>query len=341
MTMKHRSLAVSATADDASRRVRVVCSTASVDRYGDVVVQEGIDLEAYRRLRTVLWNHDQDEPIAKTLSIGIEGDHLEADVEFPPEGVNPQSDRIYGLIKAGIVNAVSIGFGVTKAIPVSAKDPKGPARIDASELWELSFVSVPANADAEILERAAPGAGGALRRRMALTGRTKGLYEVSRLASLLDTLSYIEDSVEWEAEWEDDGSQVPAMLHEAMVKLGETLVAMTVEEVAELLRVETGEVATKSAGLAFLRSLPARRAAAADRGLTRAGRMLSKAHKATLDGACGAIEAACADLRGILDAADGTEEDGETDGDAEDLDAVGKSAADHRRRRAVALELTA
>jgi hypothetical protein len=57
---------------------------------------------------------------------------------------------------------------------------------------------------------------------------------------LLSELGYLEDIVEWEAEYEGDGSAVPQMLTDAMKLLGQALVAMTVEEVAELLGEEDG-----------------------------------------------------------------------------------------------------
>lgn len=333
MIMKTRALAAAVTADDSSRRVRVVCSTATVDRYGDTVVQAGIDLSAYRRLKTVLWNHDHDQPIAKTVSIDLIGDHLEAVVEFPPEGVNAKSDNIYGLIKAEIVNAVSIGFGVLESTPVDKGRRKGAAMIDRSDLWELSFVSVPANPDTGVLERAAD------RPRVSRVGETKGLWQVSSLAGLLQSLAWLEEDVEWEAECEGDGSEVPAMIHDALVTLGEALIAMTVEEVGELLRVETAEVSTKAAGLAFIGRIKASRDEA---GRVKAGRMISKATGDTIDGACKAIETACSDLRGLIPVmTDEDVEGGEGGGDegAVASAASAASAAARRRRVATAMSL--
>lgn len=255
MTMMHRALAVAATPVDGTRQVRVVCSTDAVDRYGDIVVQAGIDLAAFRSLKTVLWNHDQDEPIAKCISIDLVGDHLEALVEFPDEGINPKSDQIYGLIKAGIVNAVSIGFGVKKSVPIDKARPKAGSTIEQSDLWELSFVSVPANPEAVIVERAAPRRRPSATRSTPMKPKVKGLYEVARLADALYNLGWIEEYVEWEAEDEGDGSEVPAKLNAALVALGHVLVEMTVEEVAEMIRVETDEASTKAAGSAFARKM--------------------------------------------------------------------------------------
>lgn len=74
--------------------------------------------------------------------------------------------------------------------------------------------------------------------------KVKGLYEVGELASLLNWLSWLEESVEWEAEMEADGSPLPDMLGAIMIAMGEALIMMTVEEVKELLGEEASE-ATK------------------------------------------------------------------------------------------------
>lgn len=65
--------------------------------------------------------------------------------------------------------------------------------------------------------------------------RLRGLYDVAQLAYLLQSLGYATDSAHWEANIEGDDSEVPAMLGEALTSLGKTLIAMTTEEVSELL----------------------------------------------------------------------------------------------------------
>src|SRR6185312_14854393 len=84
------------------RQVRCIVSTADTDRMGDVIVQTGIDLTSYRRNPIVLWQHDANFPIARAVEIGITGGALTALVQFPDEGTDPTSDRVYALIKAGI-----------------------------------------------------------------------------------------------------------------------------------------------------------------------------------------------------------------------------------------------
>jgi HK97 family phage prohead protease len=69
----------------------------------------------------------------------------------------------------------------------------------------------------------------------------RGLYGVAQLACALESLGYLHDSTEYEAALEEDDSPVPAMLGEALSKLGEALIAMTEEEVHELLEDDEDE----------------------------------------------------------------------------------------------------
>ena len=63
----------------------------------------------------------------------------------------------------------------------------------------------------------------------------RGLYEVAQLACQLEQLGFAKDCADWETALEGDNSQVPGMLGEALMALGEALIAMTNEEVGELL----------------------------------------------------------------------------------------------------------
>ncbi|ESY58299.1 MULTISPECIES: HK97 family phage prohead protease [unclassified Mesorhizobium] len=137
------------------RQVRAIVSTGEVDRMGDIIDQAGIKLDAFRRSPTVLWQHDADHPIAKALSIGLEGGKLVALVEFPAEGISAKSDEVYGLIKAGVINSTSIGFVPLKSVPLNPAKPYGGQRFTSSEMLEFSFVSVPANSSALITGRSA------------------------------------------------------------------------------------------------------------------------------------------------------------------------------------------
>lgn len=63
----------------------------------------------------------------------------------------------------------------------------------------------------------------------------KDLYAMAMLAQVLDNLGYVHMMAECEAEVEQDGSALPAMLGEGMRQLGDALIAMSQEEVTELL----------------------------------------------------------------------------------------------------------
>lgn len=139
------------------RQVRVVCSTAEVDRAGEIVVQEGIDTSAYMATGagTVLWNHNPDKPIAKCIDIGVEGGSLVGLVEFPPAGEDPEADLYYSKVKFGSVSGVSIGFNPLVMEPMDKGNPKkGPQRYSKTELMEFSFTPVQANRGSVVTEKA-------------------------------------------------------------------------------------------------------------------------------------------------------------------------------------------
>ncbi len=224
------------------RMITVTISTQTIGRDDLMMVSEGVDLQAYRSNPVVLWQHNPDWPVARTVDIGVIGDDLVARVQFPAEGVSEQCDEIYGLIKAGIINAASTGVEIRDVEPVDPAQPKGAMRILRCELQEFSFVSIPAVPDALITERAlkerrpmpAPNQDDPRRAVMKQALLQRGLYEVGNLAWLVQELGWAADCSAWEEEFEGDGSPVPAQLGAALQMLGEILVTMTQEEVAEL-----------------------------------------------------------------------------------------------------------
>ena len=128
-------------------------SQRHVSRDGDIIDVTGIDLEAFRLNPIVLNQHRRDEPIARCVEIGVKGDALEALVQFPDKGISPKSDEVYGLIQAEVLNAVSIGIIPREWSHMDDDSPWLGTRYIKSEMVEFSVVSVPANADALIVER--------------------------------------------------------------------------------------------------------------------------------------------------------------------------------------------
>lgn len=170
---------------------------------------------------------------------------------------------------------------------------------------------------------------------------TKGLSYVAWLASILSELGWLQDGVAYEAEYEGDGSEVPQQLADALVALGNTLVAMTVEEVSELLAglsspdVVDVDIMTlaKTPAQKALAMLIARARAAKEE---RAGKAISAANEKTIRDAHEMIGQACEMLLSIVDtpASDGDGNDSEPD----NTDDEAKAA---RARRALAMKLAA
>ncbi len=138
-----------------SRRVRVIVTTQAPDRAGDIIVTQGIQTASYMANPVVLLQHRADSPIARCVELVTFEGRMEAVAEFPPEGVSEQSDRVLRMIRAGILNAVSVGLNPLEN-GVEWLDPKNPfkgVRYTKTEMLEFSFVSIPMNAQALIIQR--------------------------------------------------------------------------------------------------------------------------------------------------------------------------------------------
>jgi HK97 family phage prohead protease len=132
------------------RQVRVIASDGTLDRMGDILEPNGVQLANYRKNPIVLAQHDSNQPIARCESIAIADDKVVALIDFPLEGTSSRSDEYLRLMKAGIIAAVSVGF-----IPLAREPLKnGGWRFTSWELLELSCVSVPANPAALVTEKA-------------------------------------------------------------------------------------------------------------------------------------------------------------------------------------------
>lgn len=96
------------------------------------------------------------------------------------------------------------------------------------------------------------------------TPMARDLYDVASLAYLLNSLCYLQDGVEYEAELEGDGSDIPDRLLAVLQALGQVLVDMTVEEVAELVEAAADETIVVIEIDDYMQSLktPAQRAVA-------------------------------------------------------------------------------
>jgi len=139
--------------------VSFVASTDNEDRYGDIINQEGWNLESYKSNPVVLLNHNpMSLPIGRGL-VEVRDGALEIDVEFDTgdDGIGREIAR---KVDAGFLHSVSVGFRAVEFTPRSKlpsdhryhSENKG-TYFSSSELLEVSIVTIPANPDASISAR--------------------------------------------------------------------------------------------------------------------------------------------------------------------------------------------
>lgn len=132
------------------RQIEAIVATDAIDRHGEILSIEGVDLKAYKQNPVVLWAHDYGSlPIAKAVGIKKEDGKIVAKMEFNEN--DEFAMKVYQAIKDGFLNAFSIGF-----IPTDAKYIEGKDALmwTQSEMIEFSVVPVPANAEALVQAKA-------------------------------------------------------------------------------------------------------------------------------------------------------------------------------------------
>lgn len=149
MTNKAYSvLQVKEMTDEGDERViRGVATTPSPDRVGDIVEPEGV---SFKNPLPLLWQHRSDMPVGtvkfdKPTAKGITFEARFAKAE-KSETLKARIDEAWESVKLGLVSAVSIGFRSLEHAVM--KD--GGWRFIKSEVYELSLVTIPANAGAVI-----------------------------------------------------------------------------------------------------------------------------------------------------------------------------------------------
>jgi HK97 family phage prohead protease len=129
-----------------------VMSDESVDRMGDVIEQDGWELENFRRNPIALFGHSAGFPIGTWRDVAVEGGRLKGRLDLMP-AVSDRLREIQAAVAAGVLRAVSVGFRPIDMEPLEgSKD--GGYRFTKSELVECSLVSVPANPNALSIAKA-------------------------------------------------------------------------------------------------------------------------------------------------------------------------------------------
>ncbi|HEX7123609.1 MAG TPA: HK97 family phage prohead protease [Gemmatimonadaceae bacterium] len=244
----HKAFAAEVRAPDGSGDpapvVDFVISTAAVDRDRDVIAVDGWDLAAYRRNPVVLWAHSRrDLPIGRALDVHIDGSSLVSRAEFASADLNPFAGQVYRMLRAGFLNAVSVGF-----VPQewTWDEQRGGVNFLRQELVEFSVVPVPANPEALMIGRMPEEDRAALRawaeRTLDWVNEEPGLWlpreKVERVLSLLDNERTVHPVPDPVAPVERDVDTSPF-----------DEFATRMETIAEELKAKLGELASATHGV--------------------------------------------------------------------------------------------
>jgi Caudovirus prohead serine protease len=148
------------------RSATFVMTTDQVDRYGDIVVQDGLDTKNFIQNPTLLLFHNSRSWPAGTWSNvkrGMDGsiNQTLGTANFLPEGTDEDADKAARLVELGVIKTCSIGFSPDwdEASAVLDDDDEwtGGIKFEKSELIECSIVPVPANPGAMVKSAAELG----------------------------------------------------------------------------------------------------------------------------------------------------------------------------------------
>lgn len=170
-TLRHLSLTTRTLPVEAGVRSapRIIASTSSVDRYGDIIDQRSMQLEAWKANPVLLYGHEWDGTVIGTATdVGLDPmeDAATVALAFTPmwddHPVNPQGQLVahqWGTF----LRAVSVGGYAHTTISRTSPECPEWARGESGfyladfEVCEVSVVPIPANTD--VGERAAKGVG--------------------------------------------------------------------------------------------------------------------------------------------------------------------------------------
>lgn len=165
-----RAFADPGSVDEANRRIRFVCSSATLDRYGEVVEPSAFEgsLDTFRSNPVFLASHLYSAPdgsptsIGHWVDIGVKDGCLEGVAEFM-EG-DDLADKYWNRYRKSVQRAVSVGF-LVRAWEMREMDVEGRRQrvrvFTEVDLVEVSAVAVPANAEALIKQNMLSLAGAA------------------------------------------------------------------------------------------------------------------------------------------------------------------------------------
>jgi HK97 family phage prohead protease len=132
---------------DQKRSVDVIASSAALDAYGEIVVQDW-NLDRFNANPVVFFGHDsRGLPIGSASDVRVEGGKLMATLNLVDAQANPLAEQVWQSIKQGSLRAVSVGFRAGAATTIDLNG-KQVIALSGNELLEISLVGIPANPEA-------------------------------------------------------------------------------------------------------------------------------------------------------------------------------------------------
>jgi len=128
--------------EDGVKTKLFVASDEVEDRQGEVIMQDGWELDSFKQNPVIQWAHNPSEPtIGRAEKIGFKNINGKKKLVYEPKfhRKTPMSNYIADLVEEGYIKASSVGFK-----PLEQDENK----YTKAELLEISFVNVPANQNA-------------------------------------------------------------------------------------------------------------------------------------------------------------------------------------------------
>ena len=140
------------------RTVTVLASDATLDRYGDTISAEGWLMENFLANPVALIDHDYSVAaiVGQTIKWWVEKGALMMTDRFDPPWTNETADMAWNKIVNGSLRAVSVGFRPMKWVRRYNDKDEWTGGFDylEQELYEKSWVAVPANPSAVVTDKA-------------------------------------------------------------------------------------------------------------------------------------------------------------------------------------------
>src|SRR5262245_16602724 len=122
------------TRDKSDDPLEFVLSDDSKDRMGDIIEQDGWQLDNFKRNPVALFGHDSRTPIGRWSDVAVKGNRLLGRLHLAAAGTSQRIDELRSLVEQGILRAVSVGF---RAIEHAMIDEGRGMRFIKQELLEV------------------------------------------------------------------------------------------------------------------------------------------------------------------------------------------------------------